>query len=321
MGVKLASLVRSRTQTLSSLAGQRLAVDGTYTIIAGLKKIRPKGLSFTNRWGEPLAPIHTIFYKALRLLEEGVRPVFVFDGIPPSEKRIRDQKHLGYLQKLWCEYVRAREAGEVQRVKSLFQSSALIYRKALIDVLEILKSMGVPAMIAPSEGEAQGSYLVKAGHSQALLTSDYDSLLFGCPRVVNRLDLEAQQMSMIHLDDVLRTLEVTYPQLVDIGILVGTDFHPGVPGIGPKRALKLILKFTRIEAITGISPPNRLAQLRALFLTPVVTPYNPMFQPPNVEMCGSLLALKGFGSKRVEKACLRLERAFRRISTVQQLLS
>ncbi len=321
MGVKLAPLVSSETYHLSTLERCRLAIDGTYVIIAGLRKIRPNGVPFTNRWGEPLAPLHAVFYKTLRLMEEGIRPLFVFDGIPPQEKRARDENRLAHLQKLWREYEMAREAGDVQRVRNLFQSSGLVYRKALADAMEVLRAMGVPAMIAPSEGEAQGSYLVKASHAHALLTPDYDSLLFGCPKVVQRLDLAKKQVEIINLQEVLESLDVTYPQLVDIGILVGTDFHPGVKGIGPRRAYKLVYKHEVIERIPGILQPEDLAQLRALFLASIVTPYIPIFLPPNVEMCGSLLAQKGFSPKRVEKACVRLERAFQRRSLLQETLS
>lgn len=321
MGVKLAPLIEPETHDLSVLENHRLAIDGSYVIIAGLRKIRPRGVLFTNKWGEPLAPIHAVFYKTLRLMEEGIGPVYVFDGIPPQEKRIRDEMRLVQLQQLWRAYERAREKGNAQLVRNLFQNPALVYKKALVDVMEILRTMGVPAMIAPSEGEAQGSYLVKASHAKALLSPDYDSLLFGCPTVVQRLDLVKKQVDVIHLEDLLRHLGVSYPQLVDMGILIGTDYHHGVKGIGPKRAHKLLQKYDRIESIPGIPQPEDLTQLRSLFLTSVVTPYNPLFLPPNAEMCSSLLARKGFGPKRVEKARLRLERAFRRGSTTQQTLS
>jgi flap endonuclease-1 len=320
VGVRLAPLLVSETQNLASLVHRRLAIDGTHVIIAALRKIRPDGQPLANRWGEPLAPVHVVFFKSLRLLELGIRPLYVFDGIPPSEKRVRDDQQLTHLQGLWKAYEAAREKDDIQRVHNLFRSAALVYRKALADAVELLRAMGVPAMIAPSEGEAQGAQLVQAGQADALYTPDYDALLFGCPTVVHSLDLARGQVEVLRLDAILHALDLTRAQLVDLGILVGTDFNPGVPQVGPKRALHLLHKFAAIERIPGIEAPPDLEQLRALFLTPTVSRFETFWLPPNVEMCRSLLVQKGFSPSRADRAHRRLLNAYRAHQTSQQVL-
>lgn len=320
MGVKLAPLIKSTTNDLDSLKHRRLAIDGTHVIIAALQKIRRNGKPLTNKWGEPLAPVHGVFFKTLRLLEMGIRPIYVFDGIAPSEKRVRNDQLLAHLQKLWQAYERAREQGNIEQVRNLFRSVALTYKKALTDAIELLKAMGVPALIAPSEGEAQGTQLVQAGYAYALYTPDYDALLFGCPIVIRRLDLKQRQMDIVHFDEVLKTLALKHAQLVDLGILVGTDFNPGIPRIGPKRALTLLRKYGRIEQIPNIEIPQNLDGLRALFLEPVVTNFEPYPLPPNVDMCRSLLIKKGFSEKRADRARTRLLTAHRTHRAIQQTL-
>jgi flap endonuclease-1 len=320
LGVKLSPLIKSTTHDLAKLTHHRLVIDGTNVIIAALQKIRPKGQPLTNRWGEPLAQVHGIFFKTLRLLESGIRPIYVFDGIPPSEKRVRNEQLLTHLQQLWQAYECARQKGDVNQVRNLFRSVTLTYKKALTDAIELLKAMGVPALIAPSEGEAQGTQLVQVGLADALYTPDYDALLFGCPVIMRRLDLSQRQMDLVHFNDVLQTLGLIHAQLVDLGIMVGTDFNSGIPRIGPKRALTLLHKYGQIENIPNIDFPPNLVELRALFLEPVVTHFEPYPLPPNVDMCRSLLIKKGFSERRADRARIRLLAAHRAHRTTQQKL-
>ncbi len=50
--------------------------------------------------------------------------------------------------------------------------------------------------------------------------------------------------------------------------MIGTDFHPGIRGIGPKTGLKLIKEFNTIEAICAAKDkevPLRLDEIREIF--------------------------------------------------------
>jgi len=325
VGVNLGPLVGAELWELAELERRRLAIDGTPVLIAALRKIRPGGRPLANRWGEPLAPIHGIFYKTLRLLETGIRPIYVFDGIPPAQKRGRKPSELDsqreHLQRIWQAYLEAKERGDMERVRNLFRSSALTYRKALVDALELLQAMGVAAVVAPSEGEAQGAQLVRSGYAYALLTQDYDALLFGCPLVVRRLDLAKKHVEVIRLEDVLRSLNLTLEQLVDLAILVGTDFNQGARGIGPKRALALIRRHGSLERIPDLTPPPNLDEIRSIFLDPSVTNFEPYPPPPNVDMCRSLLVRRGMNQRRADRARQRLLAAHRELRTHQQTLS
>jgi len=324
VGVNLGPLVKAEHQELAALTRRCLAIDGTPVLVAALRKIRPRGRPLVNRWGEPLASTHGVFYKTLRLLEAGIRPIYVFDGVPPAQKRGRPLSELDrqreHMQKLWQAYLEAREEGDVERVRNLFRSAALTYRKALVDALELLRTMGVPAAVAPSEGEAQGAQLVRSGYADALLTPDYDALLFGCPMVVRRLDLTKQRMDVLKLEEVLSSLGLTREQLVDLAIMVGTDFNPGVPGIGPKRGLALIRRYGSLEHIPNLTLPPDLDRIRSLFLDPPVTHFKPYPPPPNVEMCRGLLLKRGMSPRRADRARQRLLAAHRQLRTHQQTL-
>ena len=321
MGVKLAQLVTSEIRNLCTLTRKRVVLDGSYVIISALKKIRPNGQMFVNRWGEPLAPVHVVFYKTLRLLEEGIQPIYVFDGIPPIEKRCNDQRRQLHMQQLWKAYEKAKEVQDGETIRTLFQSPALTYRKAIVDAVELLKAMGAPAIIASSEGEAQGAALVKENRADFLFTPDYDALLFGCPTIIRRIDFDQHQIEVIVLENVLKTLNLNLSQLIDLAILIGTDFNEGVPRIGPRRGLALIKKYEALEQIPTLSSIEDLLEIRQLFQTPPITSFDPHIRPPNVEMVQRLLLEKGFNARRALKARNRLVNAYYSHRTAQQHLT
>jgi len=76
------------------------------------------------------------------------------------------------------------------------------------------------------------------------------------------------QAQKIVLDEVLSENELTRAQLIDLAIMIGTDFHPGIRGIGPKTGMKLIKAHGTIEAICEAKEkdvPERLDEIRAIF--------------------------------------------------------
>ena len=115
----------------------------------------------------------------------------------------------------------------------------------------------MPVIEAPSEGEAQAAQLVKEGTAYAVASQDADSFLFGAPRVVRNLSLigkkkmrsklafETYKPEIVDLDETLHSLGISQEQLIALGMLVGTDFNPGIPNIGPKKALKLVSEYAK----------------------------------------------------------------------------
>src|SRR4029078_2589571 len=119
----------------------------------------------------------------------------------------------------------------------------------------------------------------------AAASKDYDALLFGAPRLVRFLTISGKEFlpsrgtfrpitpEVIDLEHMLATLGITRAQLVDLGILMGTDFNPGVKGVGPKKALALLKRHGTIEQM----PPEvreeagPVEEVRRIYLQPDVT--------------------------------------------------
>jgi flap endonuclease-1 len=193
------------------------------------------------------------------------------------------------------------------------------------DAIHLLDLMGLPWVQAPSEGEAQAAYMASKGDADYCASQDYDSLLFGAPRLLRNVTISGRRKlpskniyvdvvpELVKLDDVLARCELTREQLIDTGILVGTDFNPdGIKGLGPKTALKLIKEYGTLEkALPNIKnaifpcPPD---QIREIFLHPNVRDdYSLNWKEANVEgLVNFLVREKDFSEERVRKALERL---------------
>lgn len=190
------------------------------------------------------------------------------------------------------------------------------------DAKLLLRVMGIPVIQAPSEGEAQASSIVRDGKAYAAGSQDYDALLFGAPVVVRNLAVTGKRKlagksifveikpELIELEKGLAALGISREQLVDIALLVGTDYNDGIKGIGPRKALKLIKKHKGIEAVllelkTEI---KNLAEIKNLFLNPPVTSeYEIKWKKPDPEAIMKFLCDDhDFSQVRVSKAVERL---------------
>ena len=154
------------------------------------------------------------------------------------------------------------------------------------DAKTLLALLGIPYIQAPEEGEAQAAYLARKGDVWAANSRDYDSVLFGAPRLVRYVTISGQEFlpskgtsrplipELIELEQLLKTLEISREELIDLAILVGTDFNQGIKRVGPKTALKLIKKHRTLENLPseyqGQLPPET-REIRNLFLNPPIT--------------------------------------------------
>jgi len=126
---------------------------------------------------------------------------------------------------------------------------------------ELLEALGIAVVQAPSEGEAQAAYLARTrSNIFASASQDYDSLLFGAPKLIRNLTLSRKRKTLngwvevkpeiIELENMLSSLGINQEQLICLGILVGTDYNPkGIPGIGQKKALQIVQKYKQPELI------------------------------------------------------------------------
>lgn len=326
MGVNLRGLVPKTKVDLKSLSGKALAIDAYNALYQFLAIIRQlDGTPLKDRSGKITSHLSGLFYRTANLLEMGIKLVYVFDGVPPTLKEVEIKRRAKVKAEALVKYEQALKEGKMEKARSYAQMTSRLKDYMADDSKRLLTELGVPWIQAPSEGEAQAAYLTRKGDTDYCASQDYDSLLFGAKVLVRNVTISGRRKipkkpvyvevvpEIMKLDEVLKELEITREQLIDIAILVGTDFNPdGVKGIGPKTALKLIKQHGSIEEtipeLKDTEFPAEPKRIREIFLNPKVTDkYKLDWKEPNIDgvvrfLCGE----RDFSENRVRKALNRM---------------
>ncbi|MEM1546983.1 MAG: flap endonuclease-1 [Candidatus Methanomethylicia archaeon] len=326
MGVDFGDVVVRTTLTLQELRGKSIAIDGYNALYQFLTVIRqPDGTPLMDSQGRVTSHLSGVFYRTINLLEMGVKPVYVFDGKPPEIKEMEVARRKALREEAVKKYEEALQRGDLKAARTYASQSARLREEMVDEVKSLLNAMGIPWIQAPSEGEAQAAYLAIRGDVWASASQDYDSLLYGAPKLVRNLTISGRRKlpkaeryvevvpELVLLSEVLRSLELTREQLIDLAILIGTDYNPdGVKGIGPKRAYMLIKKYGNLENVLKYLPEIQIPSfqaIREIFLKPTVTEdykveWKPIDRGRVIEI---LVEEHDFSRERIEKAIDRVE--------------
>ena len=319
MGVDISDLVETKAITLEDLAGRSIAIDAFNTLYQFISMIRqPDGTPLMDREGRVTSHLSGLFFRSAALLEIGIRPAYVFDGEPPELKRKTIEERVEAKVKAHKEWKEALEKGEIKKAFSRATRAASLSEGMVEESKQLLDAMGIPWIQAPSEGEAQMSHMVKKGDVWAGASQDFDALLFGTPTLVRNLTLAGKRRlpsgkkvdvtpELVTLSDVLAKLGITREQLIDMAILIGTDYNDGIRGIGPKKGLGLIRQFGSLDGVRASGKghvPQDWDDVRQIFLSPEVTDdYSIEWRRVDAEHVRKVMCDKhGFSVDRVDSA-------------------
>ncbi len=323
----LTPILKREQTTLRALKGTSFAVDASIEIHQFLALIRKKdGTLFTDPQGRVTSHLIGLFTRTSRLIADfDMKPAFVFDGRPnPLKRRTIDMRREA-TKKAEIEYSDAVSKKDYAKAWSEAVMTGRVTGSILDDAKRLLTLMGIPWLEALEDAEAQASYMAARGDVWAVGSKDYDCLLYGAPVLARYLTLTgrewlpAQRRSrpltpeLIRLSENLALLEISREQLVDLAILVGTDFNQGVRGIGPKTALKLVREYGSIEQMPEefrSKLTEDLNVVRQIFLKPrVLEKYTLRVSPPDRDGLVEFLSVeRGFNRERVERLAERLTR-------------
>ncbi|MEM4555117.1 MAG: flap endonuclease-1 [Candidatus Anstonellaceae archaeon] len=309
MGVDLGEVPKAAAP-LPSLSGKKFAVDAYNTIYQFLSSIRqPDGTPLRDLNGKITAHLAGIFYRNCRLLENGIRPIYVFDGKPPHSKDATLQERSSRKLEAEIRWMAALEKEDFEEARKAAQATSRLTEEMVAESKELLSCMGIPVIQAPSEGEAQASQLVLEGSADAVASQDMDCLLFGAPVLLRNLSLSGRRKlpgkeewvevepEVIMLSEVLSFFGLSRQQLVWMGILVGTDFNEGIKRIGPKKALKIVKSSASLREVAE--------KANAKELYPIFQSAEDFFLNPPVEKGLSIKFGKFDKERIVELLCNR----------------
>jgi flap endonuclease-1 len=322
MGVNLRGLVPKTKVDFKALSGKAVAIDAYNALYQFLAIIRqPDGTPLKDRSGRITSHLSGLFYRTANLVEMGAKVAYVFDGAPPALKEVEIKRRAKIKAEALVKYEQALKEGKLEQARSYAQMTSKLKNYMPDDSKRLLTELGVPWIQAPSEGEAQAAYLTMKGDADYCASQDYDSLLFGANALVRNVTISGRRKlprknvyveivpEIMKLDHILKELEITREQLIDVAMLVGTDFNPdGIKGIGPKTALKLIKKHGSFEEalpeLKDVEFPAEPKRIREIFLHPKVTDnYKLTWKEPNIEgVVDFLCRERDFSEDRVRKS-------------------
>ena len=306
MGVKFKDITTAHPIDMEQLKGKILTVDASNLIYKFLSTMRQEdGTPLKDSNGNITSHLNGIFFQTATLISKQVKPIYVFDGKAPELKSKTQQERIEIKKESEKKYLEAKEAGDLETARKYASRTVHLNKEIIESSKKLLELMGLPYVQAKTEGEAQASYMVAQEDAWAVVSQDYDCLQFGATRMLRNFKLSAssKNMEIITLQQTLDDLQLTREQMVDVAMLVGTDFNDGIYGIGPKKGIKLIQKYGTLEAAlekldeTMEVDPD---EIREIFLNPdVVTDYDIKFKTPKKDKLLDFLCEEhDFGEER-----------------------
>ncbi|XRO75535.1 flap endonuclease-1 [Methanocaldococcus sp. 28A] len=303
MGVQFGDFIPKKIISFEDLKGKKVAIDGMNALYQFLTSIRLKdGSPLRNRKGEITSAYNGVFYKTIHLLENDITPIWVFDGEPPKLKEKTRKFRREMKEKAEIKMKEAIKKENFEEAAKYAKRVSYLTPKIVENCKYLLSLMGIPYVEAPSEGEAQASYMAKKGDVWAVVSQDYDALLYGSPRVVRNLTTTKEMPELIELNEVLEDLRISLDDLIDIAIFMGTDYNPGgVKGIGFKRAYELVRSGVAKDVLK--KEVENYEEIREIFKKPKVTDdYTLNLKLPNKEgIIKFLVDENDFNYDRVKK--------------------
>lgn len=358
MGIDLGDIVVKRPVTFQEYAGKRVAFDAWNILYQFLASIRqPDGTPLMDREGRVTSHLAGILYRTGNLVEAGIKPVFVFDGPPHplkaetlagrAARKEQAERDLGDAR---TAIAAAQEAGDevaealqTEKARTKAQQTSRLTVPMVEQAKEVLGALGIPVLQAPGEGEAQAAWMCQQGIVHAACSQDYDAVLFGSPRLVRHLAVTGRrklpgkqvwvdvQPEEIALDASLGASGLTRDQLIDVALLVGTDFHPGIRGIGPKKAVAVVKKEGSLDALIDRLAANPSSadsaveralveqhaaladreEVRRIFLAPAhADPGDIDLKPADADLVHRIMVERhGFSPERVDAALAKFSAA------------
>ncbi|KAL2853869.1 flap endonuclease 1 [Aspergillus pseudoustus] len=315
--------------------GRKVAIDASMSIYSFLIAVRSEGQQLMSDTGETTSHLMGMFYRTLRMVDNGIKPLYVFDGAPPKLKSGELAKRSARKLEATEAHEEAKETGTAEDVEKFSRRTVRVTKEHNAECKKLLKFMGIPYIDAPTEAEAQCAVLARAGKVYAAASEDMDTLCFDSPILLRHLTFSEQRkepIQEIHLDKALEGMGMDRNQFIDLCILLGCDYLEPIPKVGPNTALKLIREHGTLEKVVESiekDPKQKLVMpeswpyqdARELFVKPDVRDANDpecdfKWDAPDIEgLVDFLVKDKGFNEDRVRNGAARLQK---NLKTAQQ---
>lgn len=323
----------SKSNEIKTFFGRKVAIDASMCLYQFLIAVRQQdGQQLTNDDGETTSHLMGMFYRTLRMIDNSIKPCYVFDGKPPVLKGGELEKRLARREQANKNIEALKESGTAEELAKFERRTVKVTREQNEEAKKLLDLMGIPYVNAPCEAEAQCAELAKGGKVYAAASEDMDTLCYKTPFLLRHLTFSEQRKEPIQEIDVakvLEALEMDQKQFVDLCILLGCDYCESIRGVGPVSAFKLIKEHGTIEGVLEFikSNPDSKYKIpedwpyegaRELFLNPDVIPAKDVElkwrEPDEAGLLKFMVEEKGFSEERIKSGIERLKKGLKTTS-------
>lgn len=318
---------------MKDLHGRKIAIDASmyiYQFMIAMQGLAENGAAdlaqLQNADGEVTTHLNGIWSRTLKMIDEGLKPIYVFDGKPPEMKRRELDKRRNRATDAKTQMENAKEEGDGEAMLSFAKRTVRVTRDQIEECKKLLSLMGLPIVQATSEAEAQCVELVKKDKCYGVATEDMDALAFGATVLIRNLSsTDKKRPSQIYrYEHVLQQLGFTRGMFIDLCILMGCDYLPKIPGVGPVKAFEGISKEKSMEKFLETLDKTKhpvpadfdYVSARKLFVEPDVIPGEQVelnFKEPDADaLIQYMVKEKGFNEDRIVKGIAKLREALQR---------
>lgn len=141
----------------------------------------------------------------------------------------------------------ADEARLQEQLKKQKRDSDEVSTKMIYDVQDLLARFGIPFITAPMEAEAQCAELRMLGLVDGIITDDSDCFLFGGDKIYKNLFSDKNMVECYQDDDIRAELGLYRNTMIELAILLGSDYTEGIKGVGKVTAMEILGEFKNLE--------------------------------------------------------------------------
>jgi len=224
------------TMHMSKLQGKRIVVDVSI---------------YLYKYESDNSLIESIYTMISIFRHYNITPIFIFDGVAPTEKKELIESRLQKKRIAENEYyklkemsrggsVNATEKNEIEEQMNSLKKKFVYMNKIKINKIKyLLDCYGMTYFDAPGEADQLCAWLVINKLAWACLSDDTDMFVYGCNRVLRYFSLINHNAVLYDYENILKELKVQHDVFKEICVLSGTDYAEGI-GAGSLNIIKIM---------------------------------------------------------------------------------
>ena len=116
---------------------------------------------------------------------------------------------------------------------------------------ELLKLFGIPYVDSPMEAEAQCAFLNMIKLTDGTISDDSDIWLFGGQTVYKNFFVQKKMVMEFQFENIEKMFNLDRKKLIQLAMLVGSDYTTGINGVGAVTALEILAAFPTTPIVPG----------------------------------------------------------------------